>query len=220
MTAALSSHHHAMLRDESGIADEVIAARGYRTVTERPSCARWVSPRRSVARRVCCCRCGRRMGENGAYIFRPDNPRVRENRQRKLPDGTHPQTVIKYEQPKGEPVRVDCPPVCRPQLADPSIPLFITEGQKKGDALASRGACAVALTGVWNWKSRNDYGGVTFTNDLDYIAWDDRPVYLVFDSDVTEQDRRPAGAGAIHRASEAQRRGRLRHLSAEFASRS
>ncbi|MBK6712447.1 MAG: DUF3854 domain-containing protein [Chloroflexi bacterium] len=44
-------------------------------------------------------------------------------------------------------------------MADPSIPLFITDGQKKADALVSRGACAIALTGVGNWKSRSQYGG-------------------------------------------------------------
>lgn len=81
-------------------------------------------------------------------------------------------------------MRVDCPPVCRPALADPAVPLFITEGQKKADALASRGACAIALLGVWNFKGRNDFGGATLLADFDYIAFDNRPVYLVFDSDV------------------------------------
>ncbi len=123
-------------------------------------------------------------GRAGSPLYRPDNPRVVENRRQKNGDGTYAQRVVKYEQPAGEAVRVDCPPLCLSQLADPSVPLFVTEGQKKADALASHGACAIALTGVWNWKSRNQYGGTTFTNDLDYIAWENRPVYLVFDSDV------------------------------------
>jgi hypothetical protein len=123
-------------------------------------------------------------GRSGPAIYRPDNPRIVENRRQKNADGAYPQRVIKYEQPKGESVRVDCPPTAQPKLADPSVPLFITEGQKKADALVSRGACAIALTGVWNWKSRNEYGGTTFSNDLDYIAWENRQVYLVFDADV------------------------------------
>lgn len=183
----LAPRHYAMLHDESGIADEVIAARGYRTITQAAELETLgFAP---VQRRApgLLLPLWTTDGKNGTYVFRPDNPRVRENRRKKLSDGTHPQSVVKYEQPQGEAVRVDCPPACHAQLADPSIPLFITEGQKKADALVSRGACAIALTGVWNWKSRNDYGGVTFSNDLDYMAWDDRPVYLVFDSDVTSK---------------------------------
>ena len=55
-------------------------------------------------------------------------------------------------------MRVDCPPRCRPGLADPAVPLWITEGQKKADALASRGLCAIALLGVWNWRGTNACG--------------------------------------------------------------
>lgn len=184
----LSELHLKMLREESGIGDAVITARGYRSIPD------------SKAGRDELKACGfaprqRRVpglliplhttdGQNGCYVYRPDSPRVVEVRSRKNADGTYPQKVIKYEQPKGEAVRVDCPPQCRPQLADPQVPLFITEGQKKADALVSRGACAIALTGVWNWKSRNQYGGTTFTNDLDYVAWENRTVYIVFDSDV------------------------------------
>ena len=181
---SLAAHHLAMLRGGSGIADEVIAARGYFTATDPAGLrALGFAPKQ--------CRVPALVlplhttdGGNGLYISRPDNPRVVEDRRKKNPDGTYSQKVIRYEQPEGEAVRVDVPPACRPQLADPSIPLFITEGQKKADALASRGACAIALTGVWNWRSRNDFGGTTFTNDLDYIAFDGRQVYLVFDSDV------------------------------------
>lgn len=183
-TLTLSEKHLAMLRDGSGISDEVVAARGYRTITDE---AELVKLNFGLSQ----CRVPGLLlplhttdGQPGPAIYRPDNPRVVENRRKRLDDGTHPQQVIKYEQPKGEPVRVDCPPVCQPKLVDPSVPLFITEGQKKGDALASLGACAIALTGVWNWKQRNKYGGIVFTNDLDYIAWEKRPVYIVFDSDV------------------------------------
>lgn len=189
----LSTNHLAMLCEESGIRDEVIAARGYRTITDEAD----LIPLGFVPRQ-------RRVpglllplhttdGRHGPAIYRPDNPRVVENRRKKNDDGTHPQRVIKYEQPKGEPVRVDCPPGCQPKLADPAVPLFITEGQKKADALVSQRACAIALTGVWNWKQRNKYGGTVFTNDLDYIAWENRSVYLVFDSDVmTKQGVRQA----------------------------
>jgi hypothetical protein len=124
-------------------------------------------------------------GHNSLYVYRPDNPRVlEEKRKGKRPDGTYPNKVIKYEVPKGMGTRVDCPPACRPMLANPRIPLWITEGQKKADALASHGLCAIALLGVWNWKGKNEFGGITVLADLDYIAWDGRQVRIVFDSDV------------------------------------
>ena len=69
-------------------------------------------------------------------------------------------------------------------LADPSIPLWITEGQKKADALASHGLCSIALFGVAGFKGKNVFGGVTFLADWDYVALNDRRVLIVFDSDV------------------------------------
>ena len=192
-SVSLSPHHLNMLREESGITEEIIAARGYRTITQETELVRlgFAAAQRRVPGLLLPLHTTD--GRSDGFIYRPDNPRVVENRRKRLPDGSHPIRVVKYEQPQGEPVRVDCPPTCQPQLRDPKIPLFITEGQKKADALASKGACAIALTGVWNWKSKNDYGGTTFTNDLDYIAWDNRQVYLVFDSDVmTKQGVRQA----------------------------
>ena len=180
----LAAHHQKMLSNGSGISEAVIAARGYRTITDEAELLQLGFALRQCRVPGLLLPLHTTDGTPGPAIYRPDNPRVVENRRKKLADGTHPQRVIKYEQPKGEPVRVDCPPVCQPQLSDPKVALFITEGQKKADALATLGACAIALTGVWNWKQRNKYGGTVFTNDLDYIAWEKRPVYLVFDSDV------------------------------------
>ena len=189
----LAAHHQKMLSNGSGISEAVIAARGYRTITDEAELLQLGFALRQCRVPGLLLPLHTTDGTPGPAIYRPDNPRVVENRRKKLADGTHPQRVIKYEQPKGEPVRVDCPPVCQPQLSDPKVALFITEGQKKADALATLGACAIALTGVWNWKQRNKYGGTVFTNDLDYIAWENRPVYLVFDSDVmTKQGVRQA----------------------------
>jgi hypothetical protein len=185
----LSNTHYHVLAVESGISDDVIRQRGYRSIVTAdelqglgfaPAQCRppglllplWTTD-------------GNNSDGPGRHVYRPDNPRVVEDRRRKLPDGTYHQRVIKYEQPQGQGVRVDCPPACRVKLGDPAVPLFITEGQKKADALASRGACAVALLGVWNFKGKNEFGGVTFLADFDYIALKGRPVYLVFDSDVT-----------------------------------
>jgi hypothetical protein len=64
------------------------------------------------------------------------------------------------------------------------VPLWITEGQKKADALAVHGLCAADLLGVWNFKGKNEFGGVTLLADFDYIALNGRTVYVVFDSDL------------------------------------
>ncbi len=175
--------HIKMLKEESGISDAVIKARGYTSVNE-PSRLKELgfSPRQ--------CRAGLLIpiwttdGQNSLNILRPDNPRIIENTKKKNHDGTHPNKVIKYEFPKNESMRIDCPPLCQNKLADPSIPLWITEGVKKGDSLAGRGLCAIALLGVWNFKGKNSFGGTTLLADFDYIALDNRDVRIVFDSDV------------------------------------
>ena len=64
------------------------------------------------------------------------------------------------------------------------MPLFITEGIKKGDALASRDLCAVALLGVWNWRGTNTEGGKVALPDWESVALNGRQVYIMFDSDV------------------------------------
>ena len=119
------------------------------------------------------------------HVYRPDAPRSFDEKGKgRLPDGTYPQRVAKYEAPQGAAMRLDCPPTCRSSLRDPSVPLWITEGQKKADALASHGFCALALLGVWNWRGRNGLGGLTALADWEAVALNGRQVRIVFDSDV------------------------------------
>ncbi|MFH1491163.1 MAG: DUF3854 domain-containing protein, partial [Pseudomonadota bacterium] len=112
-------------------------------------------------------------GSPAASLYRPDTPRTGGKGK-----------PIKYETPQGSRIRIDTHPRCVPQLKDPSVALWITEGTKKVDALASKGACAIGLNGVWGFKGKNDLGGVTFQADFDYIALNGRPVYIVYDSDI------------------------------------
>ena len=79
---------------------------------------------------------------------------------------------------------LDVHPFARERLGNPAVPLFITEGIKKGNALVSCDRCAVALLGVWNWRGRNGEGGLTALAEWEYVALNDREVYIVFDSDV------------------------------------
>ena len=181
----LFHEHYAMLSKGSGISDEVIAARGYCTITEPKELLELgFSSKQSknvpgLLLPVC-----PPDGSNGLYTYRPDLPRLIESRKQNSRDNSSSPRIIKYEMPKGMSVRLDCSPVCRSMLADPTIPLWITEGQKKADALASHNLCAVDLLGVWSFKGKNVFGGVTLLADFDCIAFNNRAVRIVFDSDV------------------------------------
>ncbi len=180
----LSEKHMRMLAEESGISDQVIRDRGYRTITSEGDLVQYgFSP---AQRRVpgLLIPLHSTDGKIGMHVYRPDNPRTYEDRSKRDDDGLRPVKVLKYEIPKGAGVRVDCPPACLQTLKNPGIPLYITEGQKKGDALASKGACSICLLGVWNFKGRNELGATTILADFDFIAWENRSVRIVFDSDV------------------------------------
>lgn len=175
----LSPTHIAQLREGSGIADEVIVARGYRTITKATELREFgFSPEQCrTVPGLLIPQCGTD-GSNGVYIFRPDNPRVffdkRKNKEK----------VIKYEAAKGQGIRLDCPPRCKPDLGNPDVDLWVTEGSKKADAGATHGLCIIALNGVWGFKGKNEFGGVTILADWDHVVLKGRTVNIVFDSDV------------------------------------
>lgn len=183
-TGDLAQHHVEMLK-KSAISDEVIRERGYKTITTTAELQSFgFSPAQCRAPGLLLPLHGTD-GSAPFAVYRPDNPRVFDDKDHRNPDGTYRQKVIKYEMPKREKMRIDCPPRCKDGLGDPSLPLWITEGQKKADALASQGLCALALLGVWNFIGRNEKGGKVFLPDFDHVALNNgRPVNIVFDSDV------------------------------------
>lgn len=157
----------------SSILDDVILERGYMTATRKQQlfdCGFNKSQSRISGILIPL------WSVNGGvygYQYRPDVPRTNDSHK-----------PIKYENAAGSHIRIDVPPRCLVKLGDPVEPLFITEGVKKVDSLASRGVCAICLTGVWNFKGTNDLGGNTLLADWDHIALKDRVTYIVFDSDV------------------------------------
>jgi hypothetical protein len=173
----LLPHHLAQLTEGSGITLDIIAARGYRSI-HGPGSYSELKP------------LGFTRAQAGLvpglliplldieahpvlYQFRSDTPRV-DNRGK----------VVKYETPRGARMRLDMGVGQQEWLKDPAVPLWITEGVKKGDALRSHGQCAVVLLGVNNFVGMNIFGGVTFLADWDYVALKGRHVRIVFDSDV------------------------------------
>ncbi|MHB1287521.1 MAG: phage/plasmid primase, P4 family [Leptospirales bacterium] len=108
--------------------------------------------------------------------IRPDDPRIREGK------------PVKYETPIHARNVLDVHPASQKQIANPDEPLFITEGIKKGDALASLGLTAISLSGVWNWRGKNSQGGSVALSDWEDLALKGRDIRIVFDSDAASND--------------------------------
>src|SRR5215470_2104855 len=104
----LSAEHGKTLREESGIANEVIQARGYRTVTDVKELSGLGFSKRQLRVPGLLLPLRATDGTQPFCVYRPDTPRVGK-------DGK----IIKYELPKNSGVRLDCPPPCQPMLADP-----------------------------------------------------------------------------------------------------
>ncbi len=173
MSTILAEEHRESLETQSSIAAEVIAARGYRTVTEKAELrALGFSASQSQVPALLIPVWGVR-GERVLYQLRPDDPRVLRGR------------IVKYETPSGSRMVLDVNPLARAILANPAIPLWVTEGIKKGDSLVSRGCCAIALLGVWNWRGTNEHSGKRRPWQTgNTSALHGRQVYISFDSDV------------------------------------
>ena len=170
----LADHHKKMLLDESGITPDVVEARGYRTIEKKVDLKSLGFAERQCNPPGLLIPIYSPTAEIVTYQFRPDQPRIGK-------DGK----PVKYETPSGSRMVLDVHPFAREKLGNPSVPLFITEGIKKGDALVSRGLCAVTLLGVWSWRGTNEHGGKVALSEWDYVALNNgRRVYIVFDSDV------------------------------------
>jgi hypothetical protein len=169
----LSEDHKKMLLEDSGLPPGVVEARGYRTVEKKVELKTlgFSDSQRNIPGLLIPIHS--HTGEIVTYQYRPDLPRIGK-------DGK----PVKYETPLGTRMVLDVHPFVRKMLGNPSVPLFITEGIKKGDALVGRGLCTVALLGIWNWRGRNGDGGLTALAEWEYVALNGREVYIVFDSDV------------------------------------
>ena len=170
----LAEHHKKMLIVESSIARDVAEARGYRTIEKKVELKTLGFAERQCNPPGLLIPIYSPTGEIVNYQFRPDQPRIDR-------DGKS----VKYETPSGSRMVLDVHPFARKMLGNPSVPLFITEGIKKGDAFVSRGLCTVTLLGVWSWRGTNEHGGKVALYEWEYVALNNgRRVYIVFDSDV------------------------------------
>jgi hypothetical protein len=159
---------------------------------------------------------GRNGGANYAGIvfpyIRPGDKYVREYRLRRdkpemeQAEGGSFRERNKYLSPPGRGNMLYFLPDTPPEwLSDPSMPIVITEGEKKalalwglayhrlGDAAERPRWMPVGIAGVWNWKGtvgktegpngdRRDIKGPI--PDLDHIDWSGREVTIIFDCNV------------------------------------
>lgn len=168
----LLPQHLAMIK-ASGISLEVVAARGYRSVTKKSELRELGFGATQCLVPTLLIPVFNAAGEIATYQHRPDSPRM--NTAGKL---------VKYETKVKSVMVLDVNPLARKWLGDPRRPVFITEGIRKGDAAVAQELCCISLLGVWNWKGTNTDGGKTALADWDYVALKGRQLYIVFDSDV------------------------------------
>lgn len=169
--APLLPQHQALLA-ASAIPDHVAAARGYQSLTTQAAVRRYGFSASQARIPALLLPIWDIFGEVATYQLHPDLPRIVAGK------------VCKYETPPGTRMVLDVPPLARPALTDPSIPLFLTEGIRKADAAVGLGLCCVALLGVWTFRGSNDQGGKSMLPDWEQIALNGRRVYVGFDSDA------------------------------------
>jgi P4 family phage/plasmid primase-like protien len=169
-----------MLIQESGISPGVVYERGYSTVTDpKELLAIGFSERQSKLVPALLLPMHAATGGVVLHQLRPNDPWF--DRRKKPPK------YLKYETPRGEHLRLDIHPRCQPDIGNPSIDLWITEGLKKVDKLVSEGCCVVGLIGVDAWSGSNEHRGKVALPDWRDIALNGRLIRIVYDSDVMEK---------------------------------
>lgn len=181
----LLPHHEQMLLVDSGLPADIVEERGYFSAQTKAEIERLGFARNQCLAPALVIPIYGVSGKLVSYQIRPDTPRVFANGR-----------VAKYEHPAKSTMVLDVPRRSQRHLGDPTIPLYITEGAKKADALAARDLCAIALSGVWNWRGSNERGGKALLPDWESVALNGRSVFIVFDSDVATKEQ---VANAMHR---------------------
>ena len=162
LETALQPHHLKMLLDESAISEEVVTERGYYSETVKANLGRLGFGRSQQLVPTLLAPIHGPDGTVRFHLSRPDKPRTRRGR------------LAKYEFPSGQPMAVDVPPRCLPNIANPSVPLIVTEGVKKGDAGVCGGVCLVDFIGLYHGGGANEQGGRAMLADVEFVAMNDR----------------------------------------------
>ena len=185
-TRTLDPEHYRILNEESGISDDIIASRGYHSLTK-------LQITLLVQAKVVHTSILRGESWMGIPIWRPDGTKHGEIIRQW---GGDPK--LKYVWPTGTRLAFDVHPDTFADLGDVNIPVIFTEGIKKADAIltAARAegfACVViALNGCDGWRAKTE-GSSTASPDFYDIAWTERHVYINSDSDYRTNPRVSGG---------------------------
>ena len=181
----LLPQHLSDLRN-SGLSDEQIKACGYFSVSDPESIAKILNWKGGTKKLGPCLAIPyfNADGTKSDYIrLKPDKPRI-QNRNGKSKG-------VKYEAPRGESNRAYFPPGTIDAINDPTIPIIVTEGEKKAAKVDQEGLACIGLAGVWAWQKKREQnsegkkrGPRELISDLAAIAWKDRLVHPIFDSDA------------------------------------
>jgi Domain of unknown function (DUF3854) len=175
-----STEHRAEVEKGSGVSPEMVEGR-YFTVTTAEARTLGFSKEQSGAGWAV--RLSSPTGEV-SYQLKRDSPRLVKEAGK--------QKAVKYETPSGRACIVDVHPANAARLLDISEDLWIVEGAKKGDCIASRGRLALVLAGVWTWGRKREEGGAKYGRpellpDWDAIPLEGRRVFIAFDADFREK---------------------------------
>jgi hypothetical protein len=164
---------HKQLLAASAISPDVARERGYVSADSKKQLERYGFARYQQRAPGLVIPLHRADGSVWGYQLRADRPRE-----------TKAGNTVKYETPSGQRNGIDVPPGIRGQLADPAVPLLVTEGTRKADSAVSHGLACVALPGVWGWRGTSSRGGRLAIADWHDVALNGRRLVLAFDSDV------------------------------------
>ncbi len=92
----------------------------------------------------------------------------------------------KYIQRKGTSNHLYIPCAVTSIIKDASIPLYITEGEKKALKASQDGLYSVAIGGLWSWSDGSEEKNLV--SDFALIEWQGRTVYIVPDNDWEQPD--------------------------------
>lgn len=93
----------------------------------------------------------------------------------------------KYLAKRDSGCRLYIPSKVVPVLGDLSVPIYLTEGEKKALKACQEGLYCIAIAGLWNWKAKDSDELIP---DFDLIVLAGRTVYIVPDNDFLLPDRK------------------------------
>jgi hypothetical protein len=176
----LNEQHYEHLK-ASALSDDIITERGYCTVESfydwhYTTTGEYPNKRTTDKNKIPFPGIGfplYRVGKHppAAWVLRPDQPR-KDNQGH----------LVKYEYPRGQGNILDALPRFQEGLSDVERPIWITEGAKKADALATAYGAAIAVineNGVWGWRSKGK-----LVEDIKHIVWEGRSIILAPDGDI------------------------------------